>query len=341
MELTQRKERILYSVVSNYIDTGDPVGSKGIAEAIGVSSATVRNEMAELIELGLLEQPHTSAGRVPTLQGYRAYVDRLAGPAELPDGEKKYLDSFLLSSSYDPERLLSCVAKVSALYTKFASIITTPNNHMAKVKAVQFVQTSRRTAMLILLSSSGTMKNKVFHCDFDLTSEMLRMFFRLFNERVPGVLVSDITLPFVQTLGASFGELSILAGPALLALYEVAQATLETDIYISGQMNLLFYPELEHAGIRSIFNFFEDKEALSLLLTDGTKRLNVLIGNESNRHELINTSLVIAKYSVDGKETGEIAVLGPVRMDYSKIMATVSYLSIQVSTMLTMLMREE
>ena len=192
MELTKRKQNILASIVDGYIRTGEPVGSKSIAEKAGVSSATVRNEMAELTELGLLEQPHTSAGRVPSQEGYREFVDALMQPETLTEAEKLTIDAMLAKSAFDPERLLRGAAKTLAASTRYLALSTTPSGADAKIKAVQFVQTSRRTAMLIMMSSAGTMKNKVFHCDFDLSNEIMRIFFRVLNERVTGRDVAEI-----------------------------------------------------------------------------------------------------------------------------------------------------
>ena len=222
MELTKRKQNILASIVDGYIRTGEPVGSKSIAEKAGVSSATVRNEMAELTELGLLEQPHTSAGRVPSQEGYREFVDALMQPETLTEAEKLTIDAMLAKSAFDPERLLRGAAKTLAASTRYLALSTTPSGADAKIKAVQFVQTSRRTAMLIMMSSAGTMKNKVFHCDFDLSNEIMRIFFRVLNERVTGRDVAEINRAFVQNLAISLGDMAILMSPALAALLEVA-----------------------------------------------------------------------------------------------------------------------
>lgn len=341
MEITPRKEKILSSVVTGYVHSGEPVGSKVIADKIGVSSATVRNEMAELTELGLLEQPHTSAGRIPSQKGYREYVDRLMEPRELRPEEKRYLDSMLLGSAYDPERLLTCVSRTLSAVTRFAAITTTPSGSTAKVRAVQFVQTSRRTAMLILMSSAGTMKNRVFHCDFDLTSEIMRVFFRVFNEKVTGRNVADITPAFIQSMGASLGELSILAGSALLTLLEVAKDTMLTQVLLSGQMNLLFYPELEHGGARRVMDFLEQNDLLVSLLEQRPGKVSVLIGGETGRAELSHSSMVISRYAIGEQDAGAIAALGPVRMDYPRIVAVIHYLTQEVSRMLTVLMKEE
>lgn len=338
MEMTPRKEKILSSVVRDFVKSGEPVGSKAIADEIGVSSATVRNEMAELIELGLLEQPHTSAGRIPSQRGYREYVDRLMQVPPLEDREKRAIDSMLLTGAYEPERLLRQACLLLAGASRYAALCTTPSGASAQVRAVQFVQTSRRTAMLLLMSSAGTMKNRVFHCDFDLTGEMMRLFFRVFNERVTGRDVSEITPAFLQTVGVSLGQMYALAAPALRALLEAARETRETEVLLSGQMNLLFYPELEH---RRIMDLLERKEDLAALLNQKPGRVTALIGGESGRPELRAASLLVARYSVGGQDAGALAVLGPTRMDYARLAAVLPYTAGEVGRMLTLLMREE
>lgn len=341
MEMTPRKEKILSSVVAGFVKSGEPVGSKAIAEEIGVSSATVRNEMAELIELGLLEQPHTSAGRVPSQKGYREYVDHLMKPQPLTEEEQRYVDSVLDSSAYDPERLLLRVSQMLAEITRCPAAATTPSGAAAQVKAVQFVQTSRRTAMLILISSAGTMKNRVFHCDFDLTGEITRILFRVFNEKVVGMDVADITPAFLQSMGVSLGQMYVLAGSALRALLETARDTLKTEVFLSGQTNLLFYPELEQGRAQSIIDFLERKEDMVRLLRQKSERVTVLIGRECGRPELDAASLVISRYSVDGKDAGAVAVAGPVRMDYARHTALVGYAARRAGRWLTLLQREE
>lgn len=338
MEMTPRKEKILSSVVRDFIKSGEPVGSKAIAEEIGVSSATVRNEMAELIELGFLEQPHTSAGRVPSQKGYREYVDRLMRVKPLSEQEKRYFDSVLAARAYEPEQLLFRICRLLSDTTRYAALAATPSGASAKVKAVQFVQTSRRTAMLLLISSAGTMKNRVFHCDFDLSGEMLRVFFRVFNEKVTGRDVADITPAFLQSMGASLGEMYVLVGSALRALLEAARDTMETQVFLSGQMNLLFYPELEH---RRIMELLERKEELAALLRQKPGGVCALIGGESGRAELRDASLLVCRYGIGGRDAGALAVLGPARMDYPKLSAVLQYLAAEAGRMLTSFIQED
>lgn len=338
MEMSPRKEKILSSVVRGFVESGEPVGSKLIADEIGVSSATVRGDMADLIEMGYLEQPHTSAGRVPSQKGYREYVDRLMEVPELSEAERRYFDSALAGGSYDPEQVLLRAGKLLANVTRCASIVTTPGGAGAKVKAVQLVQTSRRTAMLLLLSSAGTMKSRVFRCDYDLTVEMLRVFFRVLNQRVTGLPVSDITPAFLQTLGVSLGQLMALVPPVLGALLETARDTMETEIFLAGQMNLLFYPELEH---RRLMEFMENREELGALLTQRPGKVTVLIGREAGTRELRDASTLVARYTVAGQDAGALAVLGPTRMDYPRFVAVLSHVAAEAGRVLTLLQHEE
>ena len=234
----------------------------------------------------------------------------------------------------EASRLLSGV-------TRCAAVATTPSGDTAQVRAVQFVQTSRRTAMLILMSSTGTMKNRVFHCDFDLTSDILRVFFRVFNGKVAGKNVADITPAFLQSVGVSLGQMYVLVGAPLRALLEVAKDTMGTEVLLSGQMNLLFYPELEHGGARRVMDFLERREDVAAILRQRPGQVTILIGRELGRPELDKTSLAVSRYQVNGQDAGALAVLGPVRMDYPRVTAVLQYVSAQVSQMLTVLMRDE
>ena len=344
-QLSQRTQKILAAIVDAYVDSGEPVGSKLLAQQLGVSSATVRNEMASLVDLGLLEQPHTSAGRVPSQQGYRLYIDHLMGTPQLTEEERRYFDGILNQNDYEPDRLLENVSRALAGLTRFAAVSTTPSGSGAVVRGVQFVQTSRRTAMVILMTSTGTMKNRIFRCDFDLTSEMTRIFFRVLNEKLVGVPVAEITPGFIQNLAASLGELAVLLSSALLAVLDVARDSMEAGVRLNGQMNLLFYPEFSDGEARKILGFLESRQELVRLLFHTLPSVSrggvqVFIGHESHRPELSGSSLLVAHYLVDGQEAGVIGVLGPTRMRYGKLIASLDYLSTHVGQVLTELLRE-
>lgn len=339
MELSERKKKILAAVVELYVATGEPVGSKALCDNLdfAVSSATVRNEMSDLAEMGLLDQPHTSAGRVPTQMGYRVYIDSLMKKKPVTREEKRYLDSQLLSSAYDPEKLLDGVSRVLAAATRFAAVSTTPSGRGANIRAIQFVQTSRRTAMVILMTSAGTMKTRVFHCDFDLSQEILRVFFRVFNERLAGMPVSEVTPAFIQNMAASMGEMAILMSSAFMAVLDVARDSMQAEICMEGQTNLLFYPELSLTA-RRMMDFLARADELNRLLEQRSKSVKVLIGDETGRPELKDSSVVISRYTVGGKDAGALAIIGPMRMNYAKVISHMEYLSDAVGKMLTELM---
>lgn len=345
--LSQRKEKILAAVVEAYIKTGEPVGSKGLAELLGVSSATVRNEMADLVMRGLLEQPHTSAGRIPTDSGYRYYIDHLMEYRSIPETEQRYLDGLLLLDAYEPERLLQNVSQMLADLTKFAALSTPPPVSESVIRGVQFVQTSRRTAMVILMTSGGSVKNRMFRCDFDLTPDIMRIFFRVLNSRLAGKPVTILTPGFLQTLGISLGELTPLISSALAALLEIAQDSMQTEVQLNGQTNLLFYPEFSHGNARLVMDFLESREQLNGLLFrtapghSANGQVHALIGEETRRPELAQSSLLAVRYAVGGKEAGILGVLGPTRMDYPHWIARLAYLADSVGRMLTDLLRED
>ncbi len=341
MDLTPRKQKILASVVKSYTRFGEPVGSKHIAEEIGVSSATVRNEMADLIDMGLLEQPHTSAGRVPSQQGYREYINNVMEPHELSADLKMYFDAALSKAAFDREKFLSSAVSALADATKFAAVATTPSGRRAKITAVQFVQISRRTAMLILMSSAGTMKTKVFHCEFDLTAEIMRIFFRVFNERVTGRNVADITPPFIQTLAVSFGELTMLMSSALMALLETARETMRSEVITSGRMNLLLYPEYAQGSVRRIAETMDDSELMAELLPGRPGKVSILLGTETGRPEFRESAILTTRYSINGQDAGGIGLVGPMRMNYPLVVSSLSYVAGYTEKMLTMLMQEE
>ena len=335
MELTPRKQTILETIIDLYTVSGEPVGSKVLCENLdfSVSSATVRNEMSDLAAMGLLDQPHTSAGRVPSEHGYRIYIDELMKPLPVTPEERHFIDALLLPSAYDPEKLLDGVARTLAGITHMAAITTTPSGSVSKIAGVQFVQTSRRTAMVILMTSSGTMYSRVFHCNFELTPEILRVFFRVFNESLAGKPVRSITPAYIQTMGASMGEAALLMSSALAALQDTAREAMGSDVRMDGQTNLLFFPEFHEANLRRIMRYLSRPQEVYQLLERAGSR--VYIGRESGVSALRDASLVVKHYAVRGQDAGTIAVLGPVRMNYPKLIGSMDYLASSVGRMLT------
>ena len=255
--------------------------------------------------------------------------------------EKQYLDSMILPAAYDPEKLLDGVARVLASMTKYAAVSTVPSGENGVVRGIQLVQTSRRTAMVLLLTSAGTMKSRVFHCDFDLSPEILRVFFRLLNEKLAGVPVASITPAYMQSVAATLGDMAMMMSSALMAVAEAARDSMNSKVCLNGEINLLYYPEFGQGEIRRIIEFLSRPVDLCRLLTSQSSPLQVFIGQETRRPELSDSSVVVSRYSVGGKSAGAIAIVGPTRMNYSRIISNMEYLSGSVGRLLTELMNRD
>ncbi len=305
MGLALRKEKILSAVIDTYIRTGEPIGSKALLEEtdLGVSSATVRNELKSLDEEGYLHQPHTSAGRVPTKQGYRYYIDNLMKPAILPERLRENIERGIRSGAGAPESILSRTAMVLSQLTKAASAVTTPSSDEARIHRIRFVSTGRHTSMVVLVTSNGMVKSRLFRCEFVLTPQLLQMFDKAVNEAFAGVKLTDVTQGYLQTAASGMGELTLFIPDVLIALYEAVQNALEVNVTVAGQTNLL---------------------SISGLLNSSRTHM-IYLGEESKIPELRDSAVVSARYEIGGENAGAVAVIAPLRIDYKTIMSEVIF----------------
>lgn len=324
MEPTERKMKILEAVVEAYIKTGEPIGSKAICEVLdfNVSSATVRNDMAELSSLGLLAQPHTSSGRVPTELGYRVYVDDLMKRAALSRQERTAIKDTLELHAGTPEELLETAAEILSRVTGYAAVATSPPGENALIRRVRFVQTGHYTAMAVLVTSLGTVKPKLFRCDYQITPSLLEMFDKAVNERLSGLSVLAVTPAFIQTTALSLGEMSMVMPSVLLAVSEAAKEASADGIAIKGQSNLFLMPELDAACGKKVMELLGHTGELSKLMSAAVLSSGVLIGSELPNPAFGNLSIAAVPYIAAPDCTGTLAVIGPLRMNYPKIKAT-------------------
>ncbi|MBQ7504535.1 MAG: heat-inducible transcription repressor HrcA [Ruminococcus sp.] len=323
MKLAQRKQKILAAVIEHYIATGEPIGSKSLqnTEGLEVSSATIRNELADLTVKGFLRQPHTSAGRIPTEYGYRFYVDNLMKPTVLDDRVKRYIENRLLDSSDAPERIIRTASVIASELIGTAALSTTPTGDNTRVHRIKFVQTGRHTSMLVLITSSGMVKSRLFRCDFDITPEMLNVFDRALNERLAGQPLSAVNRPFAQTFAASFGELGLLMPDMLNAVMDACRESLGTNVYTSGSTKLLYQEDFDLISARGVLEFLGDSDSRDKYLNNVPEGTNIYIGKE-NSHILLKRSAVVAtRYEIENQPAGLIAVIGSTRFDYPKAVA--------------------
>ncbi len=326
MELALRKEKILSAVVEGYIASGEPIGSKALQSEtdLGVSSATIRNELKALDDEGYLAQPHTSAGRVPTRKGYRYYIDRLMKPEILPERLRENIERAIRSGTQAPESILSRTATVLAQLTKAAAAATTPSSDEARIHRIRFVSTGRHTSMAVLVTSNGMVKSRLFRCDFVLTPQLLSMFDKAVNEEFTGVKLRDVTQGYLQTAASNMGELTLFIPDVLVAIYDAVQSALEVNVTVAGQTNLLFSDSYDFDSARKTIRFLGDAKSISRLLNNSRSH-RIYLGEESMTPELAESAVITARYEIGGENAGAVAVIAPMRVDYKTIQSEVIF----------------
>lgn len=336
MELGKRKEMILSAIVEQYIKSGEPIGSKFLMEAlpISVSSATIRNEMSELHEMGLLEQPHTSAGRIPSQAGYRYYIDNLMNVGELSENERELIRMELEHSTGSPDKLLEKASEMLAKLTGCAAITTTPTDEGAVIKHIEIMPVGTRIAMIVMMTSSGIIKNGICKVETELTKDMVQCFYDIVNECFIGRPVSDVGTVMIQTLVASLGSNALAMSPLFVVLADIANQALQAEIRLEGQQNLLHHREFGNNAYE-MMQFFDEKDKLERALSNSKNPLEVIIGKENMYRQLENSSMIISRYSIKGHDGGVIGIIGPTRLNYAKLIPSIEYLTDLVSKMLT------
>lgn len=327
-ELSERKNQILASVIELYIKTGEPVGSKGLLAATGMncSSATVRNEMNELDQLGYLIQPHTSAGRIPSEKGYRYYVDNLMHVRDVDEYTKRMIDAGISSAVGDPEKLVNRARELLADITKCACVSTAPAGATNLIRKIELVPVGVHTAMMVLLTSNGILKSRMCRVDSGLSVNLVESFYNLTDSYFIGKPAGDIDLASIQTVAASVDDDYFSMLPLLAAVSELAGSINDSRLVIGGSSNLL---SLKDYGdrIAALLEFLSKKEPMSEVILSSKGKLNVSIGTENKFKQLEDSSVVISKYTVNGDDSGTIGVIGPTRMDYETIIPSVRYLT--------------
>ena len=333
MELDERKKKILKAVIANYLETGEPVGSRTISKYtdLNLSSATIRNEMADLEELGYIVSPHTSAGRVPTDKGYRFYVDNLMEEKE----EIEEVKSSLLERVDRMELMLKQVAKVLAYNTNYATMVTAPN-YRKTVKFIQLSQVDFDNLLAVIVVEGNIIKNQMIRVNVPLDNEDVLKFNILLNTFLQGAALEDINLEMIQAMKKQAGEYEVILDQIFQGIVEAIHEANELEIYTSGATNILKYPELGDISKTSeLLETFEDKNELSHLLEktvsgDGEEGIQVYIGDETPVQNMKDCSLVTATYKMPEGATGTIGIIGPKRMDYKKVVSTLKNLTIEL-----------
>lgn len=330
-ELDERKTKILNAIIFNYLETGEPVGSRTISKYtdLNLSSATIRNEMADLEELGFILQPHTSAGRIPSDKGYRFYVDHLM---EEKNREVDDMKQFVIEHTEKMEQVLQQVAKILASSTNYATMVTAPTYHHNKVKFIQLSNVGDDQILAVIVTEANLVKNKIIPVTETIDNEtMLKLNF-LLNSNLNGLALEEINLGTIARLKEQAGIHSNIISNVLDTVAETIGQEEDIRIYTSGTTNLFKYPELSDSERASeLISTFEEKQQLANLVTENLLEeentgIQVYIGNESPIQTMRDCSVVTATYELGEGIRGTIGIVGPKRMDYEKVMSNLKVL---------------
>ncbi len=339
MELTERKKKVLRSVVDLYIRTAEPVGSKAITQLpdMNYSSATIRNEMAELTTMGYLEQPHTSAGRVPSAVGYRLYVDELMADYRLSMDETKSINLAIEEKMQRVDKMVEKVAKLVSQATDLPAISVASRQTGAKVRRFDLILAGQGSIILVLMLSSEEVVNKLIKLPVDVAESDLKLLSAVLNATMADLSPEEFTQDLLDRIMRSAGAAASLVPIIMEFTAETLRRQDSTNMAVAGQMRILGHPEYRDVDKAQRLMSSLDEEALSNLPAvmqnaNGTK---VLVGPENVAQELKDTSVVMTKFDIGDGMQGMIGVVGPTRMDYAKVTARLSYFAESLSKMFT------
>ena len=337
MELTERKKKVLRSIVDLYIRTAEPVGSKAIAELpdMAYSSATIRNEMADLTAMGYLEQPHTSAGRIPSAAGYRLYVDELMADYRLSLDETKSINLAIEEKMQQVDRMVEKVAKLVSQATDLPAISLASRSGGVSVKRFDLILAGQGSVILVMMLSTDEVVNKLIKLPLSLEETELKLLCAVLNAAMTGITAEEITPDLLEKLMTTTGKAAVLVPIIVDFASETLRRQGSTNIAIAGQARLLGLPEYRDVDKAQKVLSSMDEETLSNLPAvmqneNGTK---VLVGPEHVASELKDTSVVMTKFDIGDGLQGMIGVVGPTRMDYAKVTARLSYFAESLSKM--------
>lgn len=336
MDLNDRKKRILQAVIDEYIGTAEPVGSRAISknESLNLSSATIRNEMADLEEMGYLIQPHTSAGRVPSDEGYRFYVNSLMRQYRMGMEAIAELQKAFQLKITRLDQIVRYAGSIASTLTDYTTVVTTPDINTSKLRKIDLVHISSGKTMLIIVTE--TVQSQIMN--INLSESECSLIALALNKRLSGLDLDEITLERVLEVK---NELINTIDDEILSrviqfVYETINARLDSEIYVSNIQSILKYPEYKDvvkAG--EMFSYLEDRDRLKrLILTDTSEGINAKIGSEIEDEILKDCSLVTVNYSLGDKKGGKIGVIGPKRMNYSKVFASLDVISGEIDKIL-------
>lgn len=327
--LDKRKKEILQAVIDEYINTAEPVSSATLVKKYGLnySSATVRNELAELEDIGYLDKPHTSAGRVPSEKGYRFYVDELVNDEDISLEEIKYIQNKLSTKVNEIEDLTKIATSTLSEITHYTTVAIGPKSDMQTIEEIKFVLLGSRMLMVVIVTDSGLVKETIIKYDEDVNLSQVETLNNLFNSKLKGKPLSKIDKPMEEYILSEITYSVDVIKPIIEQINKVIEE--ENKLYLEGTNKSFDLPEFKSLEIAKNFvNILDEKELMLDMLNSGiAKDINVYIGDENDNEQLKDFSIVTFKHSVGDKDLGTIGIIGPKRMDYSKVISVMKYIS--------------
>ena len=343
MELDMRKMRILQAIIDDYILTAAPVGSRTVSKNpdISLSSATIRNVMSDLEEMGYLEQPHTSAGRIPSEKAYRLYVNSIMQRAMLTPGEQRFIQDCYSNTINKVDDIVRQTAWVLSNMTHYTSLVLTPKMSTARLRHIQLVPVTEGKALMVIVTDAGITRDYLINVPKDITYDQLEKISRILTGRLRNRRLDRVNGEEIPELFTELESHRVFLDGVLGHIGSSADKGAKLEL--SGTTNMLNYPEYsDMEKARTFLSVIESKDMLTKLLTDATKvEFSITIGNENASEELKDCSIVTATYKVGGNPLGSLGVIGPTRMNYSRVLAVLKHLGGSLGNILTNMFEEE
>jgi heat-inducible transcriptional repressor len=324
VDIDERKIRILQAIINDYINTGEPVGSRTIAKKyeLGISSATIRNEMADLEDMGYLEHIHTSSGRKPSDKGYRLYVDRLMKLHELtPEEELKIKGQLINAALYEVDKIIKQASTLLSELTKLTCIVRTPSVKKSFLKTIQLINIDNNSVLSVIVTDSGIIKNNIIRVARPMDNDAVLKLNSILNSRLRNLTIEEINLEVINNVKRDLYGYEDIFNAIIPVLYDTLKTADSSEVYMEGAANILNYPEyndIERA--REFLTFINNKDNVKNLLTSSSD-MSISIGEENFIPEARECSIITKVYSIGERPIGSIGIVGPTRMQYSKVIS--------------------
>lgn len=333
--LTDRQVLILRKIIEEFVSTAEPVGSRTLSklEDLAFSPATIRNEMADLEELGYLEKTHTSSGRIPSEKGYRYYVDYILANQQKDENEYPVLDSIFAQKDIMRDEAVKQAVKILSEITNYTSIILGPTGYNSKVQKFQFVPINNKLAVIVLVTDTGHVQSNNLKLNGDIDLDEVEKIINIMNDLLTGCYVHDIPQKLNYEIKPYIKQYMDYHDRLIDTMVKMFGKLASEDIYLSGQSRMISLPEFRDIDkLKKLFKAIEDKQIFKLISSQNSE-MSIRIGHENEIQAMDNCTLISVPYRIKGEEYGKIAILGPTRMDYSQVIPLLEYIAKHISNL--------